>query len=92
MQADGQADMTKLRVTSHNFMIAPTKPLTHKPIIFPVAILKLSFQEDFPFKKAIIPSSFRKCVMKVPLQFVFGAAAPQWARAISCTRFLDHTP
>jgi hypothetical protein len=48
---DRKADMTKLRVTSHNFVNMPTKPLTHMPIIFPVTNFELSFQEFFPFKK-----------------------------------------
>ena len=39
----------------------------------------------------IIGSIFKSIVLKIPASFLFCVRAPQWAKAYSFTRFLDHT-
>jgi hypothetical protein len=45
---DRETDMTKLRVTAHNFVNVPTKTLTHMPIIFPVTNFESILSRGFP--------------------------------------------
>ena len=43
-----ETDMTKLGVTSHNFVNVPKKPLTYMPIIFPVTNFESVLSRGFP--------------------------------------------